>query len=521
MAKHKPTYLWAAERVLRNICRPLNARELVSYARQDGYFSEEMFSRTPQKSMQARLSMDILNKGAESRFVRTGPGKFYLRDLLDKQNSTQYLLEMPLDEYPAPRRSPAQPKEQVLSIPAEHVSSSADFQGFREDGGELLKELLKGAFRHVPRTQAEQTESHKQVVTYVVISSGTYVLSFERGIFNRAADFLRGSKCIGFGGHVTLADYGLFSAGDVGISENAIRELSEELLLPESAVMPEPHELRMAGIINDDSSEVGRRHIGIVMRYEVVDWESWKDVRGGEASINKLQWIDITQKPINLIEFEFWSQLCWRSLFPVVVNAQPQYRIIKKKHFRRRHILVVVGSIGSGKSWATNFLSKNFSYAALNSGEVLASILGIPPVPKTPRAEFQEAAWNFISSDDGPDRLARELLRKTEELGEERIIIDGIRQVETLLRIQELAPCPVALLFIHTTPDVAYELFTAREARGEEKGIDQLSFMKSYSAPVEQEVRYLMNNADVVMYNWFGAEKYDAALSAMAVELGL
>ena len=45
--------------------------------------------------------------------------------------------------------------------------------------------------------------------------------------------------------------------------------------------------------------------------------------------------------------------------------------------------------------------------------------------------------------------------------------------------------------------------------------------MKSYSAPVEQEVRYLMNNADVVMYNWFGAEKYDAALSAMAVELGL
>jgi predicted NUDIX family phosphoesterase len=521
MAKHKPTYLWAAEEVLKRIRRPLRARELVSYARQDGYFSEEMHSQTPQKSMQARLSMDILNKGEQSRFVRTGPGQFYLRDLLKKQKSSQYLLEMPLDEYPAPRRTPPAPSEQVLTIPSEHVSSVIDFQGFREDDGTLLRKLLNGAIRHTPRTRAEQTETYKQVVTYVVISYGAHVLSFERGVFNRAADFLRGSKCIGFGGHVTLSDYSLFSRDDVGISENAIRELSEELSLPTNSAFPQAHELKLAGIVNDDSSDVGRRHLGIVLRYEVGDWENWKEVRSGEASINKLQWIDVTQEPINLIEFEFWSQLCWRSLFPVVVSAQPQYRIIRKKPFKERHILVVAGSIGSGKSWATSFLSRNYSYEALNSGKVLASILGLPPVPKTPRAEFQDAAWEFISTVGGPDRLADELIRRAEEMGDGRVIIDGIRQVETLLRLQEKASCQMALLFVHTTPDVAFHLFTAREARGEEKRVDQVSFMKRYSAPVEQEVRYLMNSADVVMYNWFGAEQYDAALSAMAVELGL
>jgi len=76
-------------------------------------------------------------------------------------------------------------------------------------------------------------------------------------------------------------------------------------------------------------------------------------------------------------------------------------------------------------------------------------------------------------------------------------------------------------MFVHTTPDIAFNLFKIREAHGKEKEIDQQTFMRIYSAPVEQEVRYLMNEADVVVYNWLGAEKYDATLSAMAAELGL
>ena len=182
---------------------------------------------------------------------------------------------------------------------------------------------------------------------------------------------------------------------------------------------------------------------------------------------------------------------------------------------------MVVGSIGSGKSWATNFLSKVYSYKALNSGRVLASLLDLPPVPKTPRAEFQSAAWEFITSQGGPRRLAEELIKKVNQSRADYVVIDGIRQVETLFELQEISTQPIAVLFVHASPDVAYDLFKGREAKGSEKDVDQLTFMKLYSAPVEQGVKYLMNSADIVMYNWLGADKYDAALSAMATELGL
>jgi hypothetical protein len=82
MVRGKPTYLWAAELVLRKHRRPLRAPEIVAYAQEQGLFSSEMYSRTPQKSLQARLSLDILNKGQQSVFVRTGRGKFYPRELL-------------------------------------------------------------------------------------------------------------------------------------------------------------------------------------------------------------------------------------------------------------------------------------------------------------------------------------------------------------------------------------------------------------------------------------------------------
>ncbi len=81
MFRGKPTYLWAAEAVLRKQRRPLHALEIVSYAQEQGLFSDEMHSRAPQKSMQARLSLDILNKTDESLFV-PGRDAFYLREFL-------------------------------------------------------------------------------------------------------------------------------------------------------------------------------------------------------------------------------------------------------------------------------------------------------------------------------------------------------------------------------------------------------------------------------------------------------
>src|SRR5258708_8135566 len=77
------TYLRVAEIVLGKSLVPLSAREIVDRGIEQGLFGDHVMSRTPQKSMQARLSMDILNMAGESRFLRTARGRFALRGSID------------------------------------------------------------------------------------------------------------------------------------------------------------------------------------------------------------------------------------------------------------------------------------------------------------------------------------------------------------------------------------------------------------------------------------------------------
>jgi hypothetical protein len=53
------TYLRVAEIVLASALSPLKAREIVERGIERGLFGDHVLRRTPEKSMQARLSMDI------------------------------------------------------------------------------------------------------------------------------------------------------------------------------------------------------------------------------------------------------------------------------------------------------------------------------------------------------------------------------------------------------------------------------------------------------------------------------
>src|SRR5262249_8334279 len=73
------TYLRVAEIVLTDALQPLKAREIVDRGIERGLFGDHVLSRTPEKSMQARLSTDILHRAGQSKFIRTERGRFTLR----------------------------------------------------------------------------------------------------------------------------------------------------------------------------------------------------------------------------------------------------------------------------------------------------------------------------------------------------------------------------------------------------------------------------------------------------------
>lgn len=509
------TYLWVAETVLRKHKRPLTARELVDYGLEDELFPAAGLSNTPQKSMQARLSVDILHN-ENSAFVRTGRGRFYLRELLARQRPDD---PAALKVYRAERRAPVPSSEMVLCIPKAAYASFLRYQGIgNEAPPNPLTTLRDVDVAYLPRSVAETNDGYKQVITYTIIQYQSKILTFRRGLYNRAAKFLRGAQCVGFGGHVNENDRDLFSLDDLGIRQNAAREISEELMLPSGRPHVDSDDLEFLGILNDDSSDVGIRHMAVVLRYWVDDWSQWKSVSRGEVSINKIRWLDTLKESINLSEFEYWSQLVIRAFFKSSMEVVPSYKIQRRSIFRAPHILCVVGSIGSGKSATSNLLRERHGYVGVNSGQILAKLMRMPPVPITPREVFQSAAEEFITGSKGPNELGRALALEAAAAGAERVLIDGIRHPETLEVLKQHASLPVAILYVYTPPDVAFEMYRDREGH-DERDITFPDFVKLYTAPVESKIRYMTGDADVIVFNWLGLEAYELALTTLMEEL--
>ena len=514
------TYLWIAETVIRKHQRALKARTIVSFGLDDGLFGDLDISKTPQKSMQARLSVDIVKNGKNSRFMRIGPGNFYLRDLWLKQRERGRGSRQQADEYIAERRLPPPSDERVLVIPKKAYEEILDFQGVNLDHTRILDAIIAtNSLSYIPRKSAETDSSFKQFITYTIIQKRDKILSFRRGAYNRAPAMLRGARCVGFGGHVTEDDLDILSYDDRGMRANAAGEISEEIRLSSGPIVIRQDELEVLGFINDDSSDVGVRHVAVILRYWAPETKEWDQPIRGEASVNQLRWIKTTGSDIDLLDFEYWSQLLLRKFFPTFVVSKPSFKLVNPGKFVDPQLTCVLGSVGSGKSVTTKRLCETAGFEQINTGRLLAGILEVKPVPETPRSVFQELAFEFISKADGPDRLAAAILAEVHSRPSRRVIVDGIRQLRTLSLIRERSDRNVAVVFVYTPPDVAYQMYVMREHLGQSVSLHE--FMALYNASVENEVRLMINEADVVIYNWLGLFEYEAVIGRLIEELGL
>ncbi len=68
-----------ALKILKEQGKPLHYREITDIAVKKGLIQTE--GKTPWATLNAQLSMDIINKGASSRFIRTDPGFYGLKTL--------------------------------------------------------------------------------------------------------------------------------------------------------------------------------------------------------------------------------------------------------------------------------------------------------------------------------------------------------------------------------------------------------------------------------------------------------
>ena len=491
----------------------MTPREIWEKGLKDNLFSDKIAGKTPYQTIKSKISVHIRKNGENSIFIRTKPGHFYLRSLMTDQQT----------EYEAPPLQPRATSERVLVFRSKILDDlGVRFQGIKTSWKQLTSRLIQDKYCfYVERYEAEQNPNLKQVLTYVIVSQESKVLSFVRGTFTHAAKYLRGSRCIGFGGHVAENDRNIFNLTDYGIKSNAVRELTEELELPNSISKNLTNKLELIGVLNDDSNDVGRKHFAFLFRLNLNSDESWPSPKRGERAVAQLGWIDVTSGMPPLHEFEYWSQLCLRKYFPQTLRAQPAFRITRKsKRIIREklcppHILCITGPIGSGKSQATQVFTEEHNYKEINTGKILADILKIAPVPKTNRKIFQKKAWDFIVSIDGPQILASTIIERVNKIQHERILIDGIRQIETLDHLLSMSEKPVGIIYIQTPPDAAYRFFANRFSKP--PSIDK--YIELLEAPVEQDVGSMISRSDVVIYNWNGQISFRSTINRLIKEL--
>ncbi|MBC7856787.1 MAG: winged helix-turn-helix domain-containing protein [Pirellulaceae bacterium] len=126
-------FLSVARQVFERERRPLRAKQIVSLAIDHGLFSDKIAGKTPHQTMKSKLSVHIRRKGENSDFVRTAPGFFLLRSLLDI-GAKSYAAK-PITKSPS--------KESVLVFDKAWFPEDLRFQGISTSHKRLSRRLLE------------------------------------------------------------------------------------------------------------------------------------------------------------------------------------------------------------------------------------------------------------------------------------------------------------------------------------------------------------------------------------------
>ena len=191
-------------------------------------------------------------------------------------------------------------EELVLVFPRRLLDALGNFQGIQLDANRYIGSILDGGqTRFMSRSLAEENPEFKQIIPYVLIRQGDRWLHYVRGK-GSGEKRLVAKGSIGVGGHINPEDQSLFDSGRDFYDRAVQRELHEELHTDGE------FRTRIVALLNDDSTPVGRVHLGVVHVCEVSD----ENISRGEASLTELRFLPLQELQNRREQLETWSQFC-------------------------------------------------------------------------------------------------------------------------------------------------------------------------------------------------------------------
>jgi predicted NUDIX family phosphoesterase len=224
--------------------------------------------------------------------------------------------------------------ERVLVVPAALFRRLGYFNGFSRDVRRYCGELL--SFENVSfrlRSEVEVDPNFKQLIPYMIFSycgsdKRVQLFQYVRGK-GMGEQRLHSKRSVGVGGHISSDDLicpnnsdaksdilGASVGGSGGdifrdfYREGMLRELREEVVIGSA------YKESCVGLINDDSSEVGSVHLGIVHLFELEQ----PIVRSNEVDLIESGFVPVDEMLRDLSGFESWSSICIETLFGQKTN---------------------------------------------------------------------------------------------------------------------------------------------------------------------------------------------------------
>lgn len=200
-------------------------------------------------------------------------------------------------------------EERVLCFKRKLLEELGVFQGLSLEVEKYLPGVTSSSeLVYLNRSEAELNKDFKQLIPYVLLICQGRILRYRRGKGGQETR-LHGLFSVGIGGHISDEDHGLFSTG-IGYQEGMRRELMEEVAVDEEK------EAAVA-VINDDSTEVGYVHFGVVHIMHVAD----ESIVGRRSGIVAPEFVPIEEAVKDIQGYESWSRLCLENLDTLLAKA--------------------------------------------------------------------------------------------------------------------------------------------------------------------------------------------------------
>jgi len=291
-------YLDIAATILQAERRPLSSRAILAEAHRKGLVPSNLYGKTQDKTLGARMSVDIVNHRDRSRFFRTGPGRYFLREFLDDTS----IPEQYRQPFQARRRIRELLRGPALAMPVAELQLHV-----RDDTPIAANKLIRLLKRQRQAYwDSRMVESAVFVRAFVCVCRGSEVLSYRLGRYRDDRDTFMQKRSIGFSTLVSINEHTLFNVADMGIVEAGVRATKLDLDIPPVPVYPDDTEEAILHKFIWVTQPHGASAILAVITYSCPAW--FEPVKK-RLALNDLSWIDANAGINDFDDFDPWSRV--------------------------------------------------------------------------------------------------------------------------------------------------------------------------------------------------------------------